>query len=250
METALSVVMCQVRKHTMDKINKLQVAIIDYGLGNLFSVSQACEYVGLKPIITADESAIMSSDAVILPGVGAFGCAMDNLRGLDLVKPIKEVIERGSPFMGICLGMQLLFSGSDEFGDCKGLGIIKGAVVKFPCRIKEKNIKIPQVGWNQIFQPVGTEKDRWNNSPLRDISNGGFMYFVHSYYSIPDNEDVILSVTNYKGLEYCSGISLENVVAFQFHPEKSGVEGLKIYINWALMIGTLKEKNYGKKFRN
>jgi|ETNmetMinimDraft_20_1059909.scaffolds.fasta_scaffold21654_2 glutamine amidotransferase len=220
----------------MGKKDGLQIAVIDYGMGNLFSVKQACEYAGLKPIITANESVIMNSDAIILPGVGSFGVAMDNLCRLGLVQPVKDVIESGKPFMGICLGMQLLLSGSDEFGESKGLGIIEGTVVKFACKIKEKNIKVPQVGWNQISQPPGMEKDSWDSSPLRDICNGEFMYFVHSYYSIPENDEVVFSTTNYQGIEYCSSISRKNVFAFQFHPEKSGVEGLKIYRNWATMI--------------
>src|SRR3972149_7122485 len=178
--------------------NRLMVAIIDYESGNLFSVKRACENAGLRPVITSDVSVIMDSNAVILPGVGAFEDAMDNLGKLDLITPINEFIETGKLFMGICLGMQLLMTESEEFGNHKGLNIIKGNVIRFPSNNSDDNkIKVPQVGWNQIFRP-STNEDCWDKSPLKDIKNGEFMYFVHSYYPQPEDTEVVLSTTTYE----------------------------------------------------
>lgn len=216
----------------------LKVAIVDYGMGNLFSVRRACEYVGLHPVITSDVSVIMNSAAMILPGVGAFGDAMDNIKGKGLEAPIKKFIEGGNPFMGICLGMQLLMSESEEFGRHKGLDIIKGSVVRFPNVNSEKQrFKVPQMGWNRIFKKPGHRGE----TLLKRVDDGEFMYFVHSYYAIPLDRKVVLSVTNYGGIEYCSSVSYENVFACQFHPEKSGREGLKIYENFAYAIKNLTE---------
>ncbi len=209
------------------------ISIIDYGMGNLFSVRQACEHAGIKPVITADKSAIGSSDALILPGVGAFGDAMDCLRKLDLVLPIIDFISGGKPFMGICLGLQLLMSESEEFGSHKGLGIIKGRVVKFPEKNEEEKMnKVPQVGWNRIFMGNDPFRKGWEKTPLKRVNDGEFMYFVHSYYVQPVEKKLILSTTNYGGLEYCSGLLYKNVFAVQFHPEKSSLEGMKIYQDW------------------
>lgn len=217
----------------MNTVNRIQVAIIDYGMGNLFSVKQCCTNVGFNSIITSDIPIIMKSDAVILPGVGAFGEAMRNLGKKDLISPLKEFIESGKPFMGICLGMQLLMSESEEFGNHKGLNIFKGVVVRFSTIDKDnQKIKVPHVGWNHIFLPSFVENDYWNNSPLKFIKNGEFMYFVHSYYIVPSTAEVVLSVTKYGDMEYCSSILFRNVFACQFHPEKSATEGLKIYKNW------------------
>lgn len=217
--------------------NRLQVAVIDYGMGNLFSVERACEHAGLNAVITADKSIIMNSEGVILPGVGAFGDAMDSLKRKDLVSPIKDVVKEGNPLMAICLGMQLLMSESEEFGHHKGLNIIEGSVVRFP----EKNgeggkIKVPQVGWNRIFQPSSEDRTCWNISPLKNIMSGEFMYFVHSYYTIPSDKRIVLSTTTYEETQFCSSILWRNVFACQYHPEKSAAEGIKMYKNWAWAI--------------
>lgn len=215
----------------MSEEKKIKVAIIDYQMGNLFSVEQACQYVGLDAYITLDKKIIMESDAAILPGVGAFGQAMENLKRLDLVEPIKDFIKMKKPFMGICLGLQLLFTESEEFGNHKGLDLINGNVVKFPNKNNSgKLIKIPQIGWNQIYPLNGNEK-KWGSSPLNNIRPGEFMFFVHSFYVSPVHQEDILSITSYEGFEYCSSIARENIFAFQFHPEKSAIEGLKIYQN-------------------
>lgn len=210
------------------------ITIIDYQISNLFSVKHACEHLGLEVEITSDPQKILKCKAAILPGVGAFGDAMHNLEKLELIQPIKEFIGSGKPFMGICLGMQLLFSQSDEFGHHQGLNIIPGKVVKFPAKtIDNKTIKIPQIGWNQIYEP---EAGKWGNSPLKGLASNEFMYFVHSYFATPNNKEVILSLTDYEDIEYCSSVLHNNVFATQFHPEKSGQEGIKIYRNWALNI--------------
>ena len=208
-----------------------KVSVVDYGMGNLFSVAQACAKVGLLCEITSNKDEIKKSDALILPGVGAFGDAMDNLRALDLVSTIKDFIQEGKPFMGVCLGMQLLMSQSEEFGAHRGLDVIEGPVVRFSNK-EGKKIKVPHVGWNRIFIPGAHKTDYWKETPVREIADGEFMYFVHSYYAVPENEDVILSVTTYEGVDYCSSILYKNVFASQFHPERSGDEGLKIYENW------------------
>ncbi|MCG6167604.1 imidazole glycerol phosphate synthase subunit HisH [Leptospira sp. FAT2] len=212
-----------------------KISIIDYGLGNLFSVQQACEHVGLRTHITHDKKFILSSDAVILPGVGAFGDAMKNLTSLGLVDSIREFAESGKPLLGICLGMQLLFSKSWEFGFHEGLKIISGEVVRIPNETNGKGkLRIPHISWSKIFdnKPVSN----WIHTPLHEVALNSFMYFVHSFYVKPDCSENILCLTDYEGFEFCSGVKKGNVYAFQFHPEKSGKIGLKIYENFKNLI--------------
>lgn len=217
--------------------NGLQVAVIDYEMGNLFSVKRACEQAGLYAVITADKSIIMNSDGVILPGVGAFGDAMESLEKKDIISPIKDFVKEDKPLMAICLGMQLLMSESEEFGHHKGLNIIEGSVVRFPVKNKEsEEIKVPHVGWNKICQPSSEDRTYWNESPLKNIMSGEFMYFVHSYYAVPSDKRAVLSTTTYEGTQFCSGIRRRNVFACQYHPEKSAAEGIKIYKDWASII--------------
>jgi glutamine amidotransferase len=226
----------------MPEMNLGSVAIVDYEAGNLFSVEHACKAVGLKPVITNKPEDILKSDALILPGVGAFGDAMKSLHKLALDQPLRKFAASGKPFMGICLGMQLLFSRSEEFGEHEGLNLIEGDVVKFPSvnEYGEKN-KIPQIGWNQINNP-SEYRDKWHDTPLEQITNGEFMYFVHSFYAKPQNSENILTLTEYGGLEYCSAIIKKNIFATQFHPEKSASEGIKIYRYWANNIIGNREK--------
>ena len=205
------------------------VAIIDYQLSNLFSVKHACCHVGLDAEITSDPKVIKQASGAILPGVGAFGDAMSSLEKLNLTSAIKDFIASGKPFMGICLGLQLLFTKSEEFGIHNGLDIIKGNVVKF-----KNGIKVPQIGWNTIHSPSG--QDLWERSPLRGIAEGEYMYFVHSFYVAPEDPDMVLTKTEYEEISYCSGIHRDNVFAVQFHPEKSGEEGIKIYRNWGSLV--------------
>lgn len=220
--------------------NNPMIAIVDYEIGNLYSVQNGLKYIGLDSIITSDKKIIKNADALILPGVGAFGDAMKNMHSLGLIKPIKEFVETGKPFMGICLGLQLLFSRSEEFGNHEGLGIIKGRVVKFHSKNNGiSSFKVPQISWNQIY----SKEVRWKDTEIDGIKNGEFMYFVHSYYVVPENVAEVLSVTNYEGIEYCSSIKKDNVFASQFHPEKSGLEGIKILSNFKKIIIQFKEKD-------
>ena len=210
------------------------VAVIDYGMCNIFSVEHACRYVGLNPVITSNRHEVMKADAVILPGVGAYGEAMENIRRKDLESPLKDFISGGKKFMGICLGMQLLFTESEEFGSHGGLKIIEGHVKRFSGHSGGKKVKVPQIAWNQIFPDP--KNNLWACSPLQDLCQGEYMYFVHSYYPIPSDVSAVLSWSDYEGTGYCSGLLKDNIAAFQFHPEKSGKEGIKIYRRWAASI--------------
>ena len=220
------------RHEILGGVSSLKVALIDYEIGNLFSVKNALEKIGIDAEITKNKEVILHADAVILPGVGAFKNAMEHLEKLELISVIKEFINSGKPFMGICLGLQLLFTESEEFGDTEGLDIIKGKVAKFPENYNSKKIKVPQISWNQV-KKAGIN---WNNTELEGIKNGEYLYFIHSYYVIPEDKSIILSKTNYGGIEYCSSIKKDNIFATQFHPEKSGKNGLKIYENFKKMI--------------
>ena len=196
------------------------IAIIDYGMGNLGSVQKALAFLGFESEITNDPSTVMAADGVVLPGVGAIGAAMEALttRGLD--KVVHEYIATGKPFLGICLGMQMLFDTSEEsFGGepVKGLSVLPGKVVKFP---SDMGLKIPQIGWNDLSS---------RNEILPDKE---FVYFVHSYYCVPENEEDIAATVTY-GIEYCCSVRRKNVFACQFHPEKSGEAGLRILNRWA-----------------
>jgi glutamine amidotransferase len=214
----------------LNNAEKPTIAVIDFHMGNLFSVLNACEFVGFTPFVVNSGDELLKFDTAILPGVGAFGDAMENLKSLDLISPIRDFIASGKNLVGVCLGMQLLFSESEEFGLSKGLNIIPGRVVRFPkTNSNGQRIKVPQVGWNKIFfDSVCSGK---NNLMLNNIANEEFMYFVHSYYVIPQKADVVLCTTNFEGISYCSGIYKDNVIAFQFHPEKSGLKGLEMYKN-------------------
>jgi glutamine amidotransferase len=217
---------------------KARVAIVDYRMGNLFNVARACARVGLNGVITSDKAVIAHADAMILPGVGAFGDAMNNLRKMDLTGLIKDHIGQKKPFFGICLGMQLLLSESEEFGGHDGLDIIKGKVIRFRNVGHDgRTVKVPQVGWNHIhFDAVSAP------APLRNVSDGEYMYFVHSFYAVPEDCRVACTMTRYEDTEYCSSILTGSVFAAQFHPEKSGLEGLKIYKNWAGIVNGIERR--------
>jgi glutamine amidotransferase len=211
----------------MDDFTPL-VAIVDYGLGNLFSIEQACAFVGLNSIITNSKKDILAADAVILPGVGAYGDAMLTLHRLDLVSVLCDIAESPKPLVGICLGLQLLMTESYEFGHHRGLGIIEGQVVRFDApKEKDRMLKVPQIGWNRIFQLANGS--RWDGTLLDGIDEGEYMYFVHSYIVQPQESNVILSTSRYGHIEFCSSIQHHNVFACQFHPERSGVKGMKVY---------------------
>ena len=210
-----------------------KVVIIDYQLGNMFSVLNACLHIGMDVEISAEKSKIMAADAVILPGVGAFADAMHNLEKLDLISPIKDFVATNKPFLGVCLGLQLLFEESEEFGANKGLGLVKGVVKKFPNQFENNhNIKVPQISWNTIAKPNNENADLWRNTPLSDIPEHSFMYFVHSFFVQPSEKQDIITETTYENIKYCSGIKKNNIFATQFHPEKSAKLGLQLYKNW------------------
>jgi glutamine amidotransferase len=201
------------------------IAVIDYGMGNLRSVQKALEFVGAKVVVTHDPDLILNADSVVLPGVGSFKDCMSNLKELNLIDPIRKFIDGGKPFLGICLGLQVLFEESEEYGPVAGLGILPGRVVKFSSDISEtKNgqlIKVPHMGWNNVEVK---KKD-----PLFENIDtvAPYFYFVHSYYVVPKDKNMVATVTNY-GVKFVSGVQYENIYAFQFHPEKSQALGLSI----------------------
>ena len=214
-------------------------AIVDYYLGNLFSIQQAITKSGMEAVITKDHSVIRNADLVVLPGVGAFGDAMDALHQNDFVSLLREIASSGKPLLGICLGMQLFFSESEEMGRHDGLDIISGKVARFcarpagreQARTDGRGYKIPHVGWNRVFLRHGGGEKSLGDDAVRGLNDGCYMYFMHSYYVCPEDPDVVLGTTKYAGIEYCSAVARNNLVGFQFHPERSGVEGLKIYQN-------------------
>ncbi|HWI40934.1 MAG TPA: imidazole glycerol phosphate synthase subunit HisH [Verrucomicrobiae bacterium] len=205
------------------------IAIVDYGMGNLRSVQKGFEKVGLEAVVTADPAVVLEAEKVVLPGVGAFHDCMHNLVQGGFVEPILKVIADGRPFLGICLGLQLLFSESEEFGVCKGLDVIKGRVVRFPDGMSEngERLPVPHMGWNQLSFS--------RRSPLYDgIEEGENVYFVHSYYVKPEDHGVTATTTSY-GIPFCSSVWKDNVVATQFHPEKSQEVGLRMLKNFGAM---------------
>ena len=219
----------------------LDVAIINLNLSNLHSVSVACTKVGLKSKITSDKKIISKAKSIILPGVGSFSEAMFRIKKLDLENVIKKFISDEKPFLGICLGMQLLFSKSEEFGNSKGLSIFNGNVKKFKLH-KINNIKfpVPNVGWNKIF--INLQNKNLKKKFFKNLKKDEFMYFVHSYFVVPKDTKIISSKTKYGKIEFCSSISYKNLLAVQFHPEKSGLKGLKIYKNFRDLIKKSNEK--------
>ena len=212
-----------------------KVVIVDFGLGNLFSVRQACAKAGFMADITSSPKLISQADAVILPGVGAFGDAMAALRRLDLVSALRDVAASEKPLIGICLGMQLLMSESFEFGHHEGLDIIPGSVVRFEDPSEDgRRLKIPQIGWNRIHSLNGSSQ--WRGSLLAGLNEDEYMYFVHSYIVEPADENIILSNSRYGQIEFCSSLQKNNIFACQFHPERSGYWGIRMYENIAVLL--------------
>jgi len=228
----------------------ITAAIVDYGLGNLFSVKHACAYAGMQGIITADKDEIKAADVVILPGIGAFGDAMTALHKLDLVGLLQDMAADNRLMLGVCLGLQLLMGESHEFGIHEGLGIIPGAVVRFRKPVTTfgvgenqtiRSLKVPQIGWNRICQPA---PGAWDNTPLAGLPDGAYMYFVHSFYAQPADPSVVMATSNYGGIEFCSALRYRNVFACQFHPERSGPPGLHIYQNIRTIASTIREREH------
>jgi len=198
------------------------IAIIDYDAGNIKSVENAFNYLGQETIVTRDKDIILSADKVVLPGVGSFGDAMDKLKKYKLISTIEEVCTKQTPFIGICLGLQLLFKSSDETKGVPGLGILDGEVLRIP---DAPGLKIPHIGWNSLdIAPDGRL--------FKDISNQSYVYFVHSYYLKAKDEAIVKASTEY-GCHIHASVEKDNVFACQFHPEKSGEVGLKILSNFS-----------------
>ncbi|MCH5253526.1 MAG: imidazole glycerol phosphate synthase subunit HisH [Lachnospiraceae bacterium] len=197
------------------------VAIIDYDAGNIKSVEKAVFSLGQNAVVTREADTILAADHVILPGVGAFGDAMERLRRYTLIEVIKEVVDHRTPFLGICLGLQLLFESSEESAGVKGLGILPGKIVRIP---EQNDLKIPHIGWNSLHFP--------NQGRLfRDIPEGAYVYFVHSYYLQAREPEIVTASTEY-GVNIHAAVEKDNVFACQFHPEKSSEVGMTILKNF------------------
>lgn len=198
------------------------IGIIDYDAGNIKSVEKAFQYLGEKVLVSREPEILLKADKVILPGVGSFGQAMDNLNKYGLVPVIKEIVKKGTPFLGICLGLQLLFEKSEESPGVEGLGILKGQILKIP---SSPGLKIPHMGWNSL-------KLQNNGRLFRGIPSDTYVYFVHSYYLKAEEEEIVKAVTDYSTCIHAS-VEKKNVFACQFHPEKSSHYGLKMLENFA-----------------
>lgn len=199
------------------------IAIVDYNMGNLASVQNAFIKLGKKTIIESDPTKFKDYDKLVLPGVGAFGDAMQHLKERDMVEALKEYANSGKPMLGICLGMQLLFESSQEFGSHEGLGLIKGKVVHFDAKEFDQPLKIPHMGWNRMFT---------KGHPLFNaLDENHYLYFVHTYHVICEDENDIIGRTNY-GYEFTSAVAHNNIIGIQPHPEKSHKNGLKILENF------------------
>jgi imidazole glycerol-phosphate synthase subunit HisH len=198
------------------------LAVIDYGAGNLRSVLHALKHLNAENVqLVHHPSELSGAEKIILPGVGAFGAGMQQLHEQDLVEPLRDAIQAGIPYLGICLGMQFLFEHSDEMGEHAGLAVLPGYVTRFPTDL---GLKVPHMGWNQLQQE--------HSSPLLEsVEAGSYVYFVHSYYCIPQNLDDVLITTDY-GFSFAAGVQHDNIYGVQFHPEKSQVTGLKILDNF------------------
>jgi glutamine amidotransferase len=200
-----------------------RVAVIDYDAGNIFNVTRAFEYLDCDTRLCQHADDLANSDYLVLPGVGAFGDGMASLRKRDLVEPILNWVASGKPFIGICLGMQLLLSSSEEFGNHSGLALVPGEVRRLP---SQPGLKVPNIGWHTLVP--GADIDDWSDSHLRDIEQDRDMYFVHSYAAYPEHSEHWLARTAFGDHWFCSVIGRDNVFGCQFHPEKSGVAGLRI----------------------
>jgi len=228
------------------------IAIIDYGMGNLRSVEKGFWKVGVDVTVTNSPAVVRKADAVVLPGVGAFKDCMRELTNLELIDAVVGSIKKGKPYLGICLGLQVLFSESEEFGKCRGIDVLRGSVVKFESRVKsqelsEKNLisrkqdselithnskllplKVPHMGWNEI-------KMQKNNPLFEGIPDKSYFYFVHSFYVVPEDTSIVSTTTDY-GIEFTSSVRKDNIFAVQFHPEKSQAVGLQVLRNFGEIV--------------
>jgi len=211
------------------------IAVIDYGMGNLRSVHKGLERVGLDARVTSSKQDVGDAAGVVLPGVGAFKDCMANLDRLGLIGPAKRAIESGKPFLGICLGLQVLFTESEEYGPSPGLGVFAGKVVRFKDGMPDPDggesapaLKVPHVGWNQV-------KAKKESPFLRGMDKDSYVYFVHSYYVAPEDPGIVATTTDY-GVEFVSSVAKDNLFACQFHPEKSQRVGLGILKNFGEVV--------------
>ncbi len=206
------------------------ITIIDYEMGNLRSVEKAFEKLGFEVRVSNNPADLLTTDKVVLPGVGAFKDCINNLRAGGFVEPLLQHVESGKPLLGICVGMQMLFDESEEFGRHEGLGLIPGKVLRFPAGMVEggERLKVPHMGWNslQLKKPAPI---------LQDTADGSYVYFVHSYYCAADNPDDVAASCRYGDVEFCAAIWRDNLMATQFHPEKSQDIGLQIFKNFGTL---------------
>ena len=213
-----------------------RIILVDYGRSNLFSVQRALETIKAKVSISHDPEEIKGADKLIIAGVGAFGDGMDGLRRNNIIEAVKEFVEKGNPLLGICLGMQLFFEEGEEFGLHEGLGLIRGRVIRLRDKTAEGNkLKIPHIGWNNVFAPDRVKEARSAFEGIKlldDVKPGEFMYFVHSYMVQPEDPAVMAAETEYGINRFCSVVVKDNIFGCQFHPERSGLAGLKIYHNF------------------
>lgn len=198
------------------------IAVVDSGSGNLRSVEKALAHVGGRPIVTSDPDVVRRAGKIVVPGQGAFRDCVAGLAGGGLDEAVREAIRAGRPYLGICLGLQILFEESEEHGPCRGLGIIPGRVVRF--RPRDRTLKVPHMGWNEVR--VRREDPLW-----RGIPDGAYVYFVHSYYVVPDDPSIVVLACEYD-VPFAAAVRVENVFACQFHPEKSQRVGLRLLANF------------------
>lgn len=205
------------------------VVVIDYGIGNVFSVCNALKQTGIEPNLTRNPTAIMAADRVILPGVGAFGRAMDALHEYGLVDMLRRYVDTGRPFLGICIGMQLLMDSSSEFGETKGLGFIPGRVDRIPGTTTDGSVmRVPHISWGDVGPAQSVSEDEWKKTPLANGDARDSFYFVHSFHATPDDPAHLLATVDYGGNKITAAVRRDNMTGVQFHPERSGPAGLRL----------------------
>jgi glutamine amidotransferase len=212
------------------------VAIVDYGMGNLYSVQRACEHVEVRAVVTSSPDIVLSAAGVVLPGVGAMPDAMETLDVTGLSAALRLVVQRGTPLFGVCLGLQLLMREGSEFRPHAGLGLIEGRVVRFEGHADNgRPLRVPHIGWNAV-QRVGAVPAAWSGTPLASTADGTYMYFVHSYYVVPEDPGVVVATARYGDVEFCAALRRGNTFACQFHPERSGPAGLEVYRAFGALV--------------
>lgn len=213
-------------------MNRRLVTVVDYGIGNLFSVRRAFETMGAEVVQTQDPAVLLAAERLVLPGVGAFKDGMEGLRRHGLIEPIQTYVKTGKPFLGICLGMQMMLDESEEFGNHKGLGIIPGKVVRIPDHTSTgSRMKVPHIAWDDLQVPPSRSQG-WSGTLFNGVREGSSMYFVHSYAAAPTHAENLLATVNYGGMPVAAAIIKDQAFGCQFHPERSGKVGLKIIANF------------------